>query len=44
MDASNVEACDLMVHLSILGQIHRGVKNLPEGTQINRFTVDGIEP
>jgi hypothetical protein len=37
MDASNVEVCDLMVHLSSLGQIHQGVKNVPDGTQIDGF-------
>jgi hypothetical protein len=40
----NIEVCDLMVHESIMGQIHRGVKDLPEGTVIDRFTVDGEVP
>ena len=40
----NVEVYDLMVHQSIMGQIHRGVKDLPEGTVIERFTVDGEVP
>jgi len=43
VDVDNVEVCDLMVHESIAGQIHRGVKDLPEGTMINRFVVDGDE-
>jgi hypothetical protein len=44
LEVDNVEVCDLMVHECILGQIHRGVKDLPEGTVINRFLVDGEEP
>jgi hypothetical protein len=44
LDVDNVEVCDLMVHESILGQLHQGVKDLPEGTQIDRFVVDGEEP
>lgn len=44
LEVDNVEVCDLMVHESILAQIHRGVKDLPEGTRINRFVVDGEEP
>lgn len=40
----NVEVCDLMVHESITAQIHQGVRDLPEGTQISRFVVDGEEP
>lgn len=44
LEIDNIEVCDLMVHESILAQIHRGVKYLPEGTQIDRFVVDGEEP
>lgn len=44
LDLDNVEVCDLVVHLSILGQIHRGVKDLPAGTRIHRFIVDGEQP
>jgi hypothetical protein len=44
LDADNVEVCDLAVHLGILGQIHRQVKDVPAGTPIRGFTVDGIEP
>ena len=43
MEVDNVEVCDLMVHESILGQVHRGVKDLPEGTRIDGFLVDGEE-
>jgi hypothetical protein len=44
LEVDNVEVADLMVHESILAQIHRGVKDLPEGTRIDRFVVDGEEP
>ena len=44
LDPTNIEVCDLMVHESITAQIHRGVKDLPEGTKINRFVVDGEAP
>jgi hypothetical protein len=44
LDPENVEVCDLMVHESITAQIHHGVKDLPEGTRIDRFVVDGEEP
>ncbi|KPK84361.1 MAG: hypothetical protein AMJ81_05850 [Phycisphaerae bacterium SM23_33] len=40
----NVEVSDLMVHESILGQIHRQVKDLPPGTPIDRIIIDGPEP
>jgi hypothetical protein len=40
----NIEVCDLLIHESILAQIHRGVKDLPAGTKIDRFLVDGQEP
>jgi hypothetical protein len=36
---SNFHACDLLVHLSVLGQIHRQVKDLPPGTRISGFEV-----
>jgi hypothetical protein len=44
LEVDNIEVSDLMVHESILAQIHRGVKDLPEGTRIDRFVVDGEEP
>ncbi len=40
----NIDVADIMVHQSIMGQIHMGVKDLPEGTKINKFLVDGEEP
>jgi hypothetical protein len=36
---SNFHACDLLVHLAMLGQIHRQVKDLPPGTRIGGFEV-----
>ena len=36
-EPSNFDACDLLIHLSMLGQIHRQVKDLPEGTKIDGF-------
>lgn len=36
---SNFHACDLLIHLSTLGQIHRQVKDLPPGTKISGFQV-----
>jgi len=38
-DPSNFHACDLLVHLAMLGQIHRQVKDLPPGTKISGFKV-----
>lgn len=44
LDVENIEVCDLMVYLSITGQIHRQTKSLPPGTLITGITVDGAEP
>jgi hypothetical protein len=38
-EPSNFHVCDLLVHLSTLGQIHRQVKDLPPGTNITGFNV-----
>jgi hypothetical protein len=38
-EPSNFHACDLVVHLAMLGQIHRQVKDLPLGTKISGFNV-----
>lgn len=38
-DPANFKACDPLVHFSVLGQIHRQVKDLPEGTKISGFDV-----
>ena len=44
LDLENVEVCELMVHQSVMGQIHLRVKDLPEGTVIDQVTVDGEVP
>ncbi|MGV3721303.1 MAG: T6SS immunity protein Tdi1 domain-containing protein [Actinomycetota bacterium] len=36
----NLEPTDVSVHYSILGQIHRQVKDLPEGTPISSITIE----
>ncbi len=36
----NIEVADLAVHFSVLGQIHRQVKDLPDGTSVSGITVD----
>ena len=38
-EPSNFHACDLYIHLSMLGQIHHQVKDLPPGTKISGFKV-----
>lgn len=39
-ELANVEVMDLVVALSIGGQIHRQVKDLPPGTTISGFTLE----
>jgi hypothetical protein len=39
IDPSNIEPADLLIHFSLMGQIHRQVKDLPEGTPIHEFNV-----
>jgi hypothetical protein len=39
IEPSNVEPADLLVHFSLMGQIHRQVKDLPGGTPIHEFKV-----
>lgn len=41
MEPDNFEPTDLSVHFSILGQIHRQVKDLPPGTKISKINIDG---
>jgi hypothetical protein len=43
LSIENIEPTDLVVHHSISGQIHRQTKDLPPGTPISGFTVDGDE-
>jgi hypothetical protein len=37
LEPDNFETCDVLVHFSIAGQIHRQVKDLPPGTKIGRL-------
>jgi len=37
---SNMEPTDVSVHFGILGQIHRQVKDLPEGTPISSIVIE----
>jgi hypothetical protein len=43
MEVDNAEPRDVLVHVSMLGQIHRQSVGLPEGTPVRRF-VDGSAP
>lgn len=38
-DLSNMETTDASVHISIHGQVHRQVKDLPEGTPISEIKI-----
>jgi hypothetical protein len=38
-EPKNFHACDLLVHLATLGQIHLQVKDLPPGTRISGFDI-----
>lgn len=40
-EVDNIEVADLSVTLSIGGQVHRQIKDLPPGTKISGFTVEG---
>jgi hypothetical protein len=39
-EPSNFHACDLLIHLCTVGQIHRQVKDLPPGTRISNFKIE----
>lgn len=41
IEPENFEPTDLSVHFSILGQIHRQVKDLPPGTKISDIKIQG---
>lgn len=41
IEPSNFQPTDLSVHFSILGQIHRQVKDLPPGTKIKDIKIEG---
>ncbi|MCA9037006.1 MAG: DUF1851 domain-containing protein [Planctomycetaceae bacterium] len=38
-DIENVEVADVSVHISIHGQVHRQVKDLPDGAQISEIRI-----
>jgi len=40
LDVDNVEVIDFVVALSLAGQIHRQIRDLPPGTEITGFTLD----
>jgi hypothetical protein len=42
IELGNFEPTDLSVHFSILGQIHRQVKDLPPGTKISDIKIEGV--
>jgi len=37
----NLRPCDIRVHASIMGQVHRQVRDLPAGTRISEVRVEG---
>ena len=37
----NAEICDLEVHFSVLGQIQNKIKDLPDGTKVDRVEILG---
>lgn len=39
-DPDNVEATDVSVHISIHGQVHRQIKDLPDGAPIDNITIN----
>jgi hypothetical protein len=39
LEPDNFETCDALVHLSIAGQIHQQVKDMPPGTKIGQIKI-----
>ena len=39
-DTSNIEVTDVSVHISIHGQVHRQVKDLPDGASIDNIKIE----
>lgn len=39
-DVDNIETTDVSVHIGIHGQVHRQVRDLPEGTPISEINID----
>ena len=44
IEVANIEPTDIAVHQGLLSQIHEQNRNLPEGTKISKFVVDGEKP
>ena len=44
LEIANIEPTDIAVHQGLLSQIHEQTRNLPEGTKISKFVIDGVEP
>ena len=42
IEPGNFEPCDLSVHFSVLGQLHRQIKDLPPGTKISDIKIEGL--
>ena len=40
VEPANFETCDVSVHLSLAGQIHQQVKDLPPGTKIGKMKIE----
>lgn len=40
LDLENIEVCGLAVHQSLMGQLHRQVKDLPDGAVISGLNVE----
>ncbi len=40
IDPDNFEACSILVHFSIAGQLHQQVKDLPPGTKIGEIKIE----
>ena len=38
---ANIEPTDLLVHLSVMGQLHHQIRNLPPGTRIDEIVTGG---
>lgn len=41
-DVSNYEVKSLLVYLSVMGQFHEQIKDVPDGTEIGSITLDGV--
>lgn len=41
LEVENVEVAELMVHQSIMGQLHRSIQSAPPETPIHQILVDG---